>query len=575
MTTSIPVDALIVGAGPTGLMLAGVLLRRGLRVRLIDAAPAPSPYSRAIGIQSRTLESLDLLGLADAFVAAGLPLRGASFASAGHEIGEVSFDSLDTRFPFLLSLPQTETERLLADWIEGMGGQIERGVTLDSLAQAEVGGDAGEAPDAPIIATLRHTDGASEQTAAAWLIGCDGAHSRTRHLVGATFRGAAYPETFALADVRIAWQWTPDQAHIFFHPDGLLAAFPLPGDRYRLILDTARGPSASTDAPSDEASHPPAPTLDEVAAIVARRSASDAKLSDARWLASFRISARSVNHTRFGRVFLVGDAAHIHSPAGGQGMNTGIQDAINLGWKLALTQRGLAHDALLDSYERERRPIAEDVLLESDALLRAATLRNPLVQRARDGAFSLLTSLSVVERRLVRQIAEVTINYRRSPLTAPTQLSRAAAIGARVRPGDYLRDVDDLRAPDGQPTRLCELLRGGASLLLAFPSATGLTREQMRELGQAIQPWGDALAAYRVAPSLIISQAADASDPLPTLADAKGALRRAFGLAGEGDALLVIRPDGYLGLHAEGAGAVEVLRGYTARVLGERRVTGA
>ncbi len=572
MTTSIPVDALIVGAGPTGLTLAGVLLRRGLRVRLIDAAPAPSPYSRAIGIQSRTLESLDLLGLADAFVAAGLSLRGASFVSAEHEIGAVSFDSLDTRFPFILSLPQDETERILAGWVERLGGQIERGVALDTFTQTDADDDAGEATGAPIVATLRHADGASEQVAAAWLIGCDGAHSRTRHLVGATFRGAAYPETFALADVRVAWQWTPDWARIFFHPDGLLAAFPLPGDRYRLIMDTASSPSAA-DAPADEATHPPAPTLDEVSAIVAQRSASDARLSDARWLASFRISARSVNHTRFGRVFLVGDAAHIHSPAGGQGMNTGIQDAINLGWKLALTQRGLAHDALLESYERERRPIAEDVLRESGALLRAATLRNPLGQRARDGAFVLLTSLSVVERRLVRQIAEVTINYRHSSLTAPAHLSRAAGSGARVRPGDYLPEVDGLLAPDGQPTRLCELLRGGASLLLAFtPDATpATTRKQMRELAQAIQPWGDALVAYRVAPSLAISQPADATNPLPTLADAKGALRSAFGLASEGDALLVIRPDGYLGLRAEGAGAVEALHGYTARVLGAVR----
>ena len=551
-------DALVVGAGPTGLTLAGVLLRSGLRVRLIDAAAAPSVYSKAIGIQTRTMESFDLLGLADDFVAAGLPMRGASFASEGREIGRVSFDSLDTRFPYILSLPQDQTEGILAGWVARLGGQVERGVTLDTFTQAHA--------DAPIVASLRRADGASEQVAVTWLIGCDGAHSRTRHLVGATFRGAAYPETFALADVRLNWQYTPDRARIFFHPDGLLAVFPLPCDRYRLIMDTERGARVSAEAVQGGPEQPPAPTLEQVAAIVKRRTASDARLSDPRWLASFRIHARSVNHTRFGRVFLVGDAAHIHSPAGGQGMNTGIQDALNLGWKLALVQRGAAGDALLDSYERERRPIAEDVIRESGPLPRAATLRNPLARRARDSAFTLATSLSVVERRLVRQIAEVTVNYRRSPLTQPD-----AAPGAAPRSGDFAPDVAGLLAPDGQPTRLRELLRGGASLLLAFAPARGQTREQSHALARAMLPWGDALAAYRVAHSLTIASATDAADPLPTLADAGDTLRRAFGLPSDEAALLVIRPDGYLGLRATGANLADALLAYTARALGASR----
>lgn len=553
-------DALIVGAGPTGLTLAGALLRRGLRVRLIDSAPAPSVYSKAIGIQTRTMESFDLLGLADDFAAAGLPMRGASFASEGREIGRVSFDSLaaETRFPYILSLPQDETEGILARWVARLGGRAERGVTLDTFTQEEA--EAG----APVIATLRHADGASERVAAAWLIGCDGAHSRTRHLVGASFHGSAYPQTFALADVRLDWPYPSDRARIFFHPDGLLAVFPLPGDRYRLIMDTERGARVSAEAANGAPEQPPAPELEQVAAIVKRRSASDARLSDPRWLASFRIHARSVRHTRFGRVFLVGDAAHIHSPAGGQGMNTGIQDALNLGWKLALVQRGMADDALLDSYERERHPIAEGVIRESDMLVRAATLRNPLARRARDGAFTLATSLRIAERRLVRQIAEVTVNYRGSSLTQP---DGAKSPGA-PRSGDFAPDVAGLFTPDGQPARLRELLRSGQSLLLAFAPAGGQTREQSHALARAMLPWGDALAAYRVAPSLTVTSAAAGADPLPTLADAEDALRRAFGLPATGAALLVIRPDGYLGLRVEGASAADALRAYTARVLG-------
>lgn len=570
MSASTRLDALIVGAGPTGLTLAGALLRRGLRVRLVDSALASTSFSKAIGIQTRTMESFELLGLADAFVAAGLPLDRASFASAGREIGQVSFASLDSRYPYILTLPQSDTEEILGAWVTRLGGQIERGVTLETFTQRTDS----QPNQAPIVATLRHADGASEQVEAVWLIGCDGAHSRVRHLVGATFRGAAYPGTYALADVRLDWERPSDRARIFFHPEGLLAAFPLPGDRYRLIMDTAHGAngangsngsSAATAAvAASDASQPPAPTLDEVAAIVRRRTEEgEARLSDPRWLASFRISARSVDHTRFGHVFLVGDAAHIHSPAGGQGMNTGIQDALNLGWKLALVQRGLAHDALLDSYERERHPIAEAVIRETDTLLRAATLRNPLMRLGRDRVFSLATALPMVERRLVRQIAEVTITYRRSPLTQP-----GPALASGPYSGDFAPEVDGLLTPTGEPTRLAALLHGGASLLLTFAPEGGPTREQMRELAAAVQPWGDALAAYRVAPSLTVTSAANASHPLPTLADPKGALRRAFGIRDDASALILIRPDGYLALRAEGTRSIEALRAYTTRALG-------
>ncbi|HET9110483.1 MAG TPA: FAD-dependent monooxygenase [Ktedonobacterales bacterium] len=568
MSDATPLDALIVGAGPTGLTLAGALLRRGLRVRLVDSALASTSFSKAIGIQSRTMETFDLLGLADAFVAAGLPLNRASFASAGHEIGQVSFASLDSRYPYILTLPQSDTEEILGAWVTRLGGQIERGVTLETFTQRDASTPDGHSNQARIVATLRQADGASEQVEAAWLIGCDGAHSRVRHLVGATFHGAAYPGTYALADVRLDWKRPPDRARIFFHPDGLLAAFPLPGDRYRLIMDTARTSHGSHDSndsanAASELSHPPAPTFDEVAAIVARRTEdAEARLSDPHWLASFRISARSVDHTRCGRIFLVGDAAHIHSPAGGQGMNTGIQDALNLGWKLALVQRGLAHDALLDSYEGERQPIAEAVIRETDALLRAATLRNPLMRFGRDSAFSLFTALPMVERRLVRQIAEVTITYRHSPLTQP-----GPALARGSHPGDFAPEVDGLLTPAGESTRLAALLRGGASLLLTCAPQGGPTREQTRELAAAIQPWGDALIGYRVAASLTVTSAADASHALPTLADPKGALRRAFGIGDDASALILIRPDGYLALHAEGARSIEALRAYTTRAL--------
>ncbi len=221
------------------------------------------------------------------------------------------------------------------------------------------------------------------------------------------FAGAAYPEDFALADVKIHWSLPANEMQLFLHEDGLFAAFPLPHGRYRLIVETSEHAHKEKQ---------PDPTLEDFQRYLKERGPEGATLDDPVWMSAFRIHARKVDHYRQGHVFLVGDAAHIHSPAGGQGMNTGLQDACNLAWKLALVHTQHAPLILLDSYEAERHPVAEFVLQTSDLMIRMAMLRQPLLQQVRNHVVPVLSQIEPVQRRFVEQISELNIHYRNSPI---------------------------------------------------------------------------------------------------------------------------------------------------------------
>ena len=352
-------DAVVCGAGPTGLMLGAELLRQGIAPLIVDLAPAPSPLSRAIVVHARTLEILEAHDLAAPLVAAGVPLRRVHIRSERRTVIDVGFDALPTRYPFLLSVPQHATEALLADRIAALGGRVVRGVRVASFAQ-----------DADGVDVQLSDDDATWSVRARWLVGCDGAHSTVRRGLGLDFAGHAHADRLALADVR--WEADlPRDALSTFLDAGALACFPLPDDRWRLIaLRTADG--GEIDESID---------LAGFAAIVLKRTGIAVPPTDPTWIASFRTHTRGVDRYRIGRVLLAGDAAHIHSPFGGQGMNTGIQDAHNLGWKIALALRG-APEALVDSYERERHPIAAQVLRATDAATRIGTTPNRLIRTA-------------------------------------------------------------------------------------------------------------------------------------------------------------------------------------------------
>ena len=416
-------NVLIVGAGPVGLTLAVELARYGVAVRIVDKAATASTTSKAIVVWARTMELLDRAGCTSDFVAAGHKVNAVNMFAADHRIGHVELQGIASPYPFVLMLAQSETERLLEAKLATFGVKVERDTTLTALIDGADG----------VTAVLSRANGGGETVTADWLVGCDGAHSAVRHGLGLGFPGAAMHNDWLLADVHLQGLSVPDtELAGYLHEDGLLMFFPLAPGRYRLIGDLGQ---------SDLASPPPTPTLEQVRAIVARRVPDSITVSDAVWLSAFRINERQVTHYRTGRVFLAGDAAHVHSPAGGQGMNTGMQDAFNLAWKLALCCRGdikgrAGSEALLDSYDAERRPVGAQVVAAAGRLTQAATLRNPVAQAVRNFAAHVVLGLSPVRHLMADVVSEISVGYKDGPLTERSSLHRidGPTPGGRVEP---------------------------------------------------------------------------------------------------------------------------------------------
>ncbi len=408
-------QVLVVGAGPVGLTMAAELKRYGQAVRIVDKARARTDKSKALVLWSRTLELLDRAGCAGAFVTAGLKVVGADMIASGKPLGHVDLTDIHSPYAYALMLPQAETERLLEEHLGRLGVTVERSVEMVGFE------DDGTA----VSAHLREADGREETVRTAWLAGCDGAHSLVRHMLGFGFEGDTLESDWLLADVHIAGAGAPrDAIAIHWHAEGMLVLFPIMPGRVRVIADLGA-------APRD---HPVDPTLEEVQAIVERRGPGGMHLSDPVWLSAFRINERKVKHYRAGRVFLAGDAAHVHSPAGGQGMNTGMQDAINLAWKLALVCRG-ASDTLLDSYSVERSAVGDRVLADAGRLTTVATLRGGAAQSVRNLLAGVLLGLSPVRQAMADTLSETSIGYPDSPLNGASALGLGGpAPGQRVAP---------------------------------------------------------------------------------------------------------------------------------------------
>jgi 2-polyprenyl-6-methoxyphenol hydroxylase-like FAD-dependent oxidoreductase len=408
-------QVLIVGAGPVGMTLAGELARYGVAVRIVDKAAQRTDKSKALVLWSRTLELLDRAGTCAAFVAAGFPTKAVNFVTTdGKAVGRASMESVDSPYPYGLMLPQSETERLLEERLVRLGVTVER--------QTEVVGFTASADG--VETTLRHADGREELVRAGWLAGADGAHSIVRHTVGAEFVGETLNSDWLLADIHMTGYPFPDsEMSVYWHQDGAFVIFPISPGRYRVL----------GDQPPSGADHPPAPTLDQVQALMNRRGPAGMVAYDPIWLAGFRINGRKVASYRYGRVFLLGDAAHVHSPAGGQGMNTGMQDAFNLAWKLALVVRNNCADTLLDSYSVERSAVGEIVLKTAGRLTTIATLRNHVAQEIRNLVGHIALGLAPVQRALADTMSEVSVGYPNSPLNGPA-LADGPKPGARVVP---------------------------------------------------------------------------------------------------------------------------------------------
>lgn len=388
---------LIVGAGPTGLMLAAQLARYGVPFQLIDQRAGPSPLSRAIAVQARTLELLDQLGLADEAVRLGHPARGVNFNANGHLAARIPLGQLGagvSPYPYVLLLSQDQTERLLREYVKAQRGQVEWGTTLSKLEQN----------DTVVTATLVRA-GRSERVHAAFVAGCDGSHSAVRRALGVEFEGGTYEDLFFVADTCTRGLEPRGELHVSTWNDMFYAFFPLDAqDGYRIV-------GLMPDTPHEA-------SFEDVRADLEARQ--QVAVQEVDWFATYRVHHRVAQHFRVGRSFLLGDAAHVHSPAGGQGMNTGLGDAANLGWKLTAVLSG-ADTTLLDSYKRERRPFARTLVRTTDQVFQFMVSRRPLERWARAHLMPPLASrlmrFPAVRREAFRRASQIGLSYRRSPLS--------------------------------------------------------------------------------------------------------------------------------------------------------------
>jgi 2-polyprenyl-6-methoxyphenol hydroxylase-like FAD-dependent oxidoreductase len=427
--TATPLDVLVVGAGPTGLVLAAELRLHGAEVRLVEARRDRLDQSRAIAVQPRTLELFDRRGLAGELVSRGGAIDRVVRHARHFPPARIDLDTgaRDTRFRGILFVAQNETEEILERHLEALGGGVERETTLTALHQD---GD-------HITATLRHAHGDEEEVRTRYLVGADGAGSTVRHMLGIPFRGRSYQQSFVLADLSIDGPLARRALNVFLSPTGAGAVFFMPLRRpapWRVF--TVELHAVPEDAPP--------PTLADVQRTVAAFTELPLRLHDPVWINRFRIHLRMAARFRAGRVFLAGDAAHVHSPAGGQGMNTGIGDAWNLAWKLALVARGRAREDLLASYEAERVPAARFVLANTDRAFSAFVSPNPLIRILGRWLIPIATAvtgrLPGLSRRAALTFSQLGIAYPDSPAIAGT----ADAPGPR--PGQRLPDAE---LPDG------------------------------------------------------------------------------------------------------------------------------
>jgi 2-polyprenyl-6-methoxyphenol hydroxylase-like FAD-dependent oxidoreductase len=533
------IPALVVGAGPVGLTMAAELTRHGVTTRIVDRNAVPSDKSKALAIWSRTLEILDDMGIGGDILAAGIRAVGSSIYGDERRLAHLAFNTAPTPHPYALMLPQCETERLLASHLAALGGHVERGLELTALREEH---------DA-VVVTLRGTDGTEEVVRCRWLLACDGAHSTIRHTLGIPFRGEAEPNDWLLADVHLRGGVPEDEMSMFLHEKGAMAIFPMGRGRFRLMADA--GAARSEDRAPD-------PTLDQIGAILDERGPGGWTPHDPVWLSSFRIHECKVADYRHGRVFLAGDAAHVHSPAGGQGMNTGMQDAYNLAWKLALVERERGRmEPLLSSYSAERSPVGELVLKRAAAFTRMATLRNPIAQHLRNRLASLLASFEVVQHRLGDQFAELSIAYPESPLQGEHSGRRPSWLRGGVAPGERAPDAALRVGASGRPTTLFELLRGTSHVLLLLEGVDDRDSGPMlANLGANVRArFGDLVSEHLVLAPGHVEGRGDGLGAI--LTDPTGELHERYGASGP--TAYLVRPDGYVGFRSQPADEARLL----------------
>ena len=507
-------DVLVVGAGPGGLFLAAELCRFGVRPRILDQNAARLTANRAVAVHARTLEVLDDAGIAARIVEAGHKIHGAALYAGGRRVLHFTFDELDSPFPFAIDLRQSETELILEEHLRNLGVEVERGNYVTGLQRKE----------ASIRVFLQAPGSMPESIEARHVVGCDGAHSTVRHQFGMVLENSGSFETYLAADIRLHTGEPDDEWRLYFTEEGALAYSPLGNGWYRMIADSRV-----------------APDLGSIRGLAAAHGAAVEEIGS---VATYRTQSRRAARCSKGRIFLVGDAAHVYPPAGGQGLNAAIQDAQNLAWKLALAVQGKACPEVLESYDAERSAVARSTSSLTADLARVANLRGPVSQRVRDWMLPLIAGFDVLQQRLSRHIAELDINYRRSPIVSE--------YGRWYSPGPVPGDrAADAVLSDG--SRLFDRIRGNGHKVLMFAGE--------QPVGEDLRGFGNIERYMRegypgdVSAFLVARAAVPWSGPL--IGDASGTAHHRYG-AGL-PCVYVIRPDGYVGFRSLSSDPLPVL----------------
>jgi 2-polyprenyl-6-methoxyphenol hydroxylase-like FAD-dependent oxidoreductase len=389
---TIDTDVLIVGAGPVGLFLANECARRGLRWRIVESRPTQSLHSKALAIFPRTLEIFDMAGVVRPFLEAANRVTSVALITHGRTLAHMRFAPDETPYSFIAMVPQDVTERLLVEQLQLKGGAVEYETSFVSAAQHD-----------DYVSVTLEQKGQRTELNAAFVVGCDGAHSAVRHLLNLPFEGARYDSLFMLADIQTNETLPADELQLCPSDSGPVAIFPMSATRRRIVATIEH---AEGDAPS----------LELVRKILKQRAPEGIEAHALYWSSFFTIHHRQVAELRVGRMFIAGDAAHIHSPFGGQGMNTGLHDVWNLAWKLDLVLHGHGNDRLLDSYSAERRPVIKNVIETTDILTRVMGTPNKFAQALRDTIIPMVSRLAPFQHAFVERLSELGIAYRGSPI---------------------------------------------------------------------------------------------------------------------------------------------------------------
>lgn len=534
-------DVLIVGAGPTGLTMACELLRNGITPRIIDKALAPTHKSKAFAIHARTLELLDNMGIVDTFLNQGNICNAFDMYDRGEPLASASFDKIESKYPFALMLAQSDTEKILHEHLLSYGVEVERNTELLRIKQTKDG----------VVATIRNQYGSRENYNYKYLVGCDGAHSITRHQLNFEFKGAPYPNYWLLADCNIDWEYPTFHLSIFIHPTGVSAYFPLREDRGRLMFELE-------DAPVEE--EMALPVIDDVHRLMEQRGIQHKGISDPNWLAYFKLHHRMVDRYSEGRVFLCGDAAHIHSPMGGQGMNTGMQDAYNLAWKMALVIKGKSPETLLDSYNTERHKIGKEVVGLTDTATKMAIIHNPVISVIRNTMIGIVSKITPVQEKIVSTLAQLEFHYKDSPIVderwfESKEVEGYVPHGHDLKAGERFKDYK-LKSREGLNSTLYDLLTGSEHELLIFTGSEpeDMEIQEIAKITESVKEYGSLIETHLVIGSTEIP------DGLPELTstwiEPDHEIHNDFGAAKA--SLYLIRPDGYIAFRNQPASASDL-----------------